>query len=256
MRYLLTLCLLLNGVAGQAQQPITIQAEIYSTFLRDKFAQDIELLSGKSNYEISNGRMLRRRVARFNRYVPVVLVMPASRNGGHILGKFSLAEAIKYYQLTPENIAQAPAGISSQYLPIPVGTRIKAYGWEREEFIHNNPTLYALGLKFDSLQQTTQKLPGPITMPNCHVLVPGGQVLSEGADTLKPRNTMDYIHLDKMSLGVVELSEIAVSADNRYAVFYMNKRPANSCFADDGFVFLENTAEGWKTRLITKMRWL
>ena len=256
MRYLLTLCLLLNGITGQAQQPIALRAEIYSAFLRDKFAHDIELLSGKSNYELSEGRILRRRAARFNRYVPVVIVMPAAMNGGRILGKISLAERIKYYRFTRDDTAQAPAGIPSQYLPIPVGTRIKAPGWELKEFIHNNPILYSLGLQFDSLRQTTQKLPGPITMSNCHVLMPGGPVLSEGADSIKPRNTMDYIHLDMMSLGVVELSEIAISADNRLAVFYMNKRPSGSCFTDDGFVFLENTAEGWKTRFITKIRWL
>ncbi|GAA4047161.1 hypothetical protein GCM10022409_36590 [Hymenobacter glaciei] len=158
----------------------------------------------------------------------------------------SLAKRLKDYRFTSKDTVQAPEGWAGPYLPIPVGIRLKHPGWEMKEYIHNTPELLLLGQKFDSLQHTTSVLPGPITIPGC-------EVKTESASFLEALKVDNFFDWSKYGLGIVELSEIAFSADNRYAVFYMHNIRGGGCLrSDSGFVFMENSAEGWKVKLVSE----
>lgn len=245
IRKALTVCLLFSGASAWAQQSVAVQAEIYSIFLRDKFGQNIQLLSGESKYELIRGVLLKRGRARVNKYTPVLWVVPPAQNYRSFLERYSLRQRINDYRFTSEDTAQAPEGLAGPFLPIPAGTRIKYPGWETKEYIHYTPALLMLGQKFDSLQHTTSVLPGPITIPGC-------QVKAESAGFLDLLQTDKFFNTSKQGLGVVILSEIAFSADGRYAVFYMRNALYRSCIStDSGFVFLEKSAEGWKLKLVT-----
>lgn len=245
IRKVLTVCLLFSGANAWAQQSVAVQAEIYSIFLRDKFGQDIQLLSGKSNYELNRGVLLKRGGARVNKSTPVLWVVPPTKNHRSFLKRYSLAQRINDYRFTSKDTAQVPEGLAGPYFPIPAGTRIKYPGWETKEYIHYTPALLLLGQKFDSLQHTTSVLSGPITIPGC-------QVKAESAGFLEALKSGTFFNSSKYSLGIVVLSEIAFSADGRYAVFYMHNALHRSCIStDSGFVFLEYSAEGWKLKLVS-----